>query len=149
MIILTKVEDIFSRFLQKISEYKFLVDIGNPEAVATLEGTLNDYLTSARAKFYQCPKSLNLDAEKKNIISDLDDLEIDILSLLMLIEYFYQIMIRNETVEQAVGDSDFNIYSQANHINQLKDLHKELRNFTAREISRYTYRDRIYAKKTK
>lgn len=178
---MTTVETVFSRFLQKLSDYKFIVDPKDVDGVKYVEEIMSDYLTTARARFFQCEKDLSLNVnnlitfidnngeeqtldykdldsaditeeklaelKKPSIMGDLTDLEIEILSLLMLVEYFKQIMIRNETLEQAVGDSDFNIYSQANHINQLKDMYKELKREVNTEVGRYTYIGTIYGKK--
>lgn len=178
---MTKIEVIFQRFLQKLSDYKFIVDPKNQNEVKHLEDTMSDYLATARAKFYHTDKDLSLNTNSMikfvddngedkelhyseldnadislekltelksiKINSDLTDMEIEILSMLMLVEYFKQIMIRNETLEQAVGDSDFNIYSQANHINQLKDLYRELKREVNTEIGRYTYIGTVYGKR--
>lgn len=145
---MTNITTIFSRFLQKLSDYKFIVDAKDADSVAYVEEIMSDYLTTARARFVQCSKDLTVTnlADGKFINAQLSDLEIEILSLLMLVEYFKQIMIRNETLEQAVGDADFAIYSQANHINQLKDMYKELKREVNTEIGRYTYIGTVYGK---
>lgn len=145
---MTNITIIFSRFLQKLSDYKFIVDAQDADSVAYVEEIMSDYLTTARARFVQCSKDLTVTnlADGIFINAQLSDLEIEILSLLMLVEYFKQIMIRNETLEQAVGDADFAIYSQANHINQLKDMYKELKREVNTEIGRYTYIGTVYGK---
>lgn len=151
----TNITKVYASFLRKMSDYKFSID-NNGDNKEYIEETLYGYFLSARSQFYQCSKNLStnrddseqyISANEISISSSLTDYEIEILSLLMVIEYFKPIIIRNETLEQALGDSDFNIYSQANHINQLKDLYKELKRETNVKIGRYTYLSDIYDKK--
>ena len=144
----TDVTRVYASFLQKISDYKFNEDL------EYVESTLFGYYTTATAEFVQCRKDLGTNynglsekPEKVLINSDLTQLEIEILAMLMLVEYFKQIMIRNETIEQALSDSDFKILSQANHINQLKDLWKEVRKETSVKINKYTFVGAVYDKK--
>lgn len=150
----TKITRIYASFLQKVSDYKFSLGNGNDREV--IEKTMYGYYVSARAEFYQCPKDLSTNQDESDayiesnliIINDkLSEAEIEIIAMLMLVEYFRQIMIRNETLEQALGDSDFNIYSQANHINQLKDLHKEIKRETNVRVGRYTFASDVYDKR--
>lgn len=150
----TNIVEVYSSFLRKMADYKF--SMGSEEDRDYIEGTLYGYFISARAEFMQCPKDLSTNKDssiediKANEIfinSKLNNIEVEILSTLMLIEYFKPVMIRNETLEQALGDSDFNIYSQANHINQLKDLYKELKREANVKISRYTFAGDVYEKR--
>lgn len=145
----TNITRVYASFLQKISDYKF---VGNAEYV---EETLFGYYTSASAEFVQCQKDLSTNYyDTPNevpstivIKSELTQLEVEILASLMISEYFKQIMIRNETLEQSLSDADFKILSQANHINQLKDLWKSIRRETSVKIAKYTYAGTVYAKK--
>lgn len=145
----TNITRVYASFLQKISDYKF---VGNAEYV---EETLFGYYTSASAEFVQCQKDLSTNYyDTQNevpstivIKSELTQLEVEILASLMISEYFKQIMIRNETLEQSLSDADFKILSQANHINQLKDLWKSIRRETSVKIAKYTYAGTVYAKK--
>lgn len=149
----TQITKVYSSFLRKLSDYKFSV-INRQDREYT-EETLYGYYISARAEFVQCRKNLStnrdsselyIEAEKIFIEDSISDKEIEILSILMLVEYFKPIMIRNETLEQALGDSDFNIYSQANHINQLKDLYRELKREANVKAGLYTFVSDVYDK---
>lgn len=145
----TNITRVYASFLQKISDYKF---VGDAEYI---EETLFGYYTSASADFVQCQKDLSTnyydtpnETPKVVVIkADLTQLEVEILAMLMIVEYFKQIMIRNETLEQSLSDADFKILSQANHINQLKDLSKEIKRETSVKIAKYTYAGTVYAKK--
>ena len=147
----TKITKVYASFLRKLSDYKF-----SDSDREYVEETIYGYYESARAEFHQCPKDLSTNhddttdyivAEDIIINSSLSDSEVEILAMLMLVEYFKPIIIRNETLEQALGDSDFNIYSQANHINQLKDLYKELKRETNVKVGRYTFVGDVYDKR--
>lgn len=149
----TQITKVYSSFLRKLSDYKFSVI--NVQDREYTEETLYGYYISARAEFVQCRKNLltnrdsselYIEAEKIFIEDSISDKEIEILSILMLVEYFKPIMIRNETLEQALGDSDFNIYSQANHINQLKDLYRELKREANVKAGLYTFVSDVYDK---
>ncbi len=149
----TQITKVYSSFLRKLSDYKFSVI--NEQDREYTEETLYGYYISARAEFVQCRKNLStnrdsselyIEAEKIFIEDSISDKEIEILSILMLVEYFKPIMIRNETLEQALGDSDFNIYSQANHINQLKDLYRELKREANVKAGLYTFVSDVYDK---
>lgn len=144
----TNITRVYSSFLQKISDYKFLDDKDYVESV------LFGYYRTASAEFVQCPKDLSTDADGEktlpkvvNINADLTNLEIEIIAMLMIVEYFKQIMIRNETLEQALSDSDFKILSQANQINQLKDFYKEIKRETAVKVTKYTFVGAVYDKR--
>ena len=149
----TQITKVYSSFLRKLSDYNFSVI--NEQDREYTEETLYGYYISARAEFVQCRKNLStnrdsselyIEAEKIFIEDSISDKEIEILSILMLVEYFKPIMIRNETLEQALGDSDFNIYSQANHINQLKDLYRELKREANVKAGLYTFVSDVYDK---
>lgn len=144
----TKITRVYNSFLQKISDYKFLDDKEYVESI------LYGYYVTASAEFIQCPKDLSTNADEEDILpdvvlikSDLNNLEVEILAMLMIVEYFKQIMIRNETLEQALSDSDFKILSQANQINQLKDFYKEIKRETAVKVTKYTFAGEVYDKR--
>ena len=83
-------------------------------------------------------ESLPLD-EYIFINGDLNGREIEILTKLMLVEYMRPIIIRNETLEQALSDVDFVIYSQANHINQLQSLFERMKKEANSDMVEYSY----------
>lgn len=149
----TQITKVYASFLRKLSDYKFSVN--NEDDREYIEETIYGYYISARAEFVQCRKNLSTNRDDSDVyipasdisIKDtLNDKEVEILSMLMLVDYFKPIIIRNETLEQALGDSDFNIYSQANHINQLKDLYREIKRETNVKVGLYTFVSDVYDK---
>lgn len=144
----TDVTKVYSRFLQKISDFKILE---NPSYVPNL---LLGFYLSATSNFIQCEKDLSTvllnedDTDSPLLIAgDISNQEIEIISLLMVIEYLRPAIVSDETIKQALSDSDFKASSQANHINQLKDLQRYLVKEVNVKINNYTYQGAIYDKK--
>lgn len=136
----TKVSVVYSSFLNKISDYKLTVNEDGSN-VSILEKTLFNYLVSGSSHFLTARKDLTMvgTGEELAFVSDLSPLEIEILAKLMLVEYIKPIIIRNETVEQALSDSDFVIYSQANHIQKLLELNATLKSEVNYDMQKYSY----------
>lgn len=147
----TEISSVYRRFLNKISDYNFSL-INNEKEV--IEDNLLQLYISATPKFPQCRKDLgisyiNVDdvpVDRSIIInSNLTSLEQEIISKLMLIEYLRPVIIKNEVIEQVLGDADFNLYSQANHLNQLQSLYNTMKKEVNSDISKYSFlRNGIY-----
>lgn len=141
----TKITNVYRRFLNKISDYNFSLLNSEKEVI---ENSLLQLYLGASPHFIQCKKDLTINFEDTDLIpegeevfinSKLTALEEEILSKLMLIEYLKPIMIRNEIVEQVLGDADFNLYSQANHLNQLQSLYGAMKKEVNADIVKYSY----------
>lgn len=147
----TVITSVYRRFLNKISDYNFSL-INNEKEV--IEDNLLQLYMSATPRFPQCRKDLGTNylniedvpsGEYITIKSNLTSLEQEIISKLMLIEYLRPVIIKNEVIEQVLGDSDFNLYSQANHLNQLQSLYNTMKKEVNSDISKYSFlRDGIY-----
>lgn len=147
----TEISSVYRRFLNKISDYNFSL-INNEKEV--IEDNLLQLYISATPKFPQCRKDLgisyiNVDGVPVDgsiiINSNLTSLEQEIISKLMLIEYLRPVIIKNEVIEQVLGDADFNLYSQANHLNQLQSLYNTMKKEVNSDISKYSFlRNGIY-----
>lgn len=147
----TEISSVYRRFLNKISDYNFSL-INNEKEV--IEDNLLQLYISAIPKFPQCRKDLgisyiNVDGVPVDgsiiINSNLTSLEQEIISKLMLIEYLRPVIIKNEVIEQVLGDADFNLYSQANHLNQLQSLYNTMKKEVNSDISKYSFlRNGIY-----
>lgn len=121
---------------------------------SVIENNLIQLYLSATTHFLTCKKDLTLnyssldskpEGEDILIQSDLTPLEEEIIAGLMLVEYIKPIMLRNEVLEQVLGDVDFNLYSQANHLNQLQSLYGVLRKEVNANMNKYSYvRNGIY-----
>lgn len=138
----TDITSVYRRFLSKISDYNF--SLMNSDASA-IENNLLDLYLSSVPHFIQCKKDLDVNISETEIIkvvtikSEITPLEQEIISKLMLIEYLKPVMIRNEVLEQVLGDVDFNLYSQANHLNQLQSLYGAMKKEVNADIIKYSY----------
>lgn len=80
---MTSYSTIYNRFAQKITDYK-LIELSDQDVSMMLKG----WLTSAISKFRRCKTDLSKrDDEIEMFDSDLLDIEIEILSLLMVSEW--------------------------------------------------------------
>lgn len=87
---------------------------------------LHDYLVPAIAKFHVCRKDLN---DRDDIVErfncELSEVEIDIISNYMLIEYLDSTYIRTPSLLKAsMGSTDFKTYSSANMLDKLIAMRK-------------------------
>lgn len=110
-----------------------------------LENMLHGYLMSAIAKHRKCDHDLSdRDEELKQFNSDLSDLEIEILAILMLREWISQRLHSVTTVMQTFSGKETSFYSQAAHIKELREMDDRLR-LEAQQLSRdYSYTDNDY-----
>ena len=110
-----------------------------------LEEMLHGYLMSAIAKHRKCEHDLSdRDEELKQFNFDLSDLEIEILSILMVREWISQRLHSVTTVMQTFSGKETNFYSQAAHIKELVEMDNRLR-LEAQQLSRdYSYIDNSY-----
>ena len=110
-----------------------------------LEGMLHGYLLSAIAKHRKCEHDLSdRDEELKQFNSDLSDLEIEILSILMLREWISVRLHSVTNVLQVFSGKETKWFSQAAHIAELRELDDRLR-LEAQQLSRdWTYANNDY-----
>lgn len=136
----TPYEIIYNRALSKIEDPTLAM---LPEE--DLENMLHGYLMSAIAKHRKCEHDLSdRDEELKQFNSDLSDLEIEILSILVVREWISQRLHSVTTVLQTFSGKETNFYSQAAHIKELREIDDRLR-LEAQQLSRdYSYIDNDY-----
>ena len=136
----TPYETIYNRALNKLEDPQ-LAQLPEED----LEEMLHGYLLSAIAKHRKCEHDLSdKDEELKKFNSDLSDLEIEILSILMLREWISQRLHSVTTVLQTFSGKETSFYSQAAHIKELREMDDRLR-LEAQQLSRdYTYESNEY-----
>lgn len=110
-----------------------------------LEDMLHGYLMSAIAKHRKCDHDLSdRDEELKQFNFDLSDLEMEILSILMVREWISQRLNSVTNVMQVFGGKEEKWFSQASHIKELREMDDRLR-LEAQQLSRdYSYIDNDY-----
>lgn len=137
---MTSYETIYERCLAKIEDPTLAM---LPEE--DLENMLYGYLKSAIAKHRKCKSDLSdRDEELKQFNSDLSDLEMEILAILMVREWISQQLHSVTLTLQTFSGKETSFFSQAAHMKELKTLDDALR-LEAQQLSRdFTYTDSEY-----
>lgn len=133
---MTFYSEIFDYFLNKISDYDLLKNLENSE----INKLCNMYLRSSIAHFIKCKKDLSKrDDNQQMFLISLDELEIEIISSLMVIEWLKPYINNRLNLSSFLGDSDFKTYSQANQLNSLVELQKKLQEDIERLLMEYSW----------
>lgn len=137
---MTLYSTLYNRCLQKLED-PTLMQLPEED----LEDMLHDYMLSAIAKHRKCEHDLSdRDDELKQFNSDLSDLEIEILAILMLREYISQRLHSVVNVLQVFSGKETSFFSQAAHIKELREMDDRLK-LEAQQLSRdYTYENNDY-----
>lgn len=137
---MTLYSTLYNRCLQKLED-PTLMQLPEED----LEEMLHDYMLSAIAKHRKCEHDLSdRDDELKQFNSDLSDLEIEILAILMLREYISQRLHSVVNVLQVFSGKETLFFSQAAHIKELREMDDRLK-LEAQQLSRdYTYENNDY-----
>lgn len=115
---MTSYETIYNRFLSKITDYKILQM--EDEDVKMM---LNGWMTSALANFRTCESDLSKrDELLEKFDDDLTDLEIEILSILMVSEWLAPQLNSALLTKQLITGKDEKFYSQSAHLKELMEL---------------------------
>lgn len=137
---MTSYETVYNRCLAKIEDPTLAM---LPEE--DLEEMLHGYLLSAIAKHRKCEHDLSdRDEELRQFNSDLSDLEIEIISLLMCREWISQQINSVTLTLQVFSGKETNYFSQSAHLKELIALDDKWR-LEAQQLSRdYTYTNNDY-----
>ena len=112
----TPFSDVYKRFLQKISDFKFL---SLPEE--DVEEMLYGYLISAIVKTKPCKSDLSKRDETEKCFTDtLLDIEIEILALQMVCEWVEPQLNSVMYTRQFIGTREEKFFAQANQREKLK-----------------------------
>lgn len=132
----TSYEKIYENLLPKFRSYK--IPLMSTEEV---KDYLHDYLIPAISRFHVCRKDLR---DRDDIVQrfnvDLSDIEIEILSNYLLIEYIDSEYIRVPSLLKVHSpSSDFKSYSSANFLEKLMNMHKTYVTENETLLSRYAW----------
>lgn len=134
----TPFEEVYQFFLSKVTDYSFVNFTENE-----LEEEFEKYLRSASIKFFSAGTRLEKNLKFKEFERDLTDLEIEILSLLMVLEYLNPKIIATENMNQFLTTKEYKIYSQANHLSKMLELKNQIKSEVNHLMSQYSYKDGI------
>ena len=132
----TPYEKLYENLLPKFRSYE--IPLMSTEEV---KDYLHDFLIPAISRFHVCRKDLN---DRDDILQrfniELSDIEIEILSNYMLIEYIDSEYVRVPSLLKIqLPSSDFKYYSPANHLDKLTAMHKNYVSENETLLSRYAW----------
>ena len=132
----TSYEEIYDNVLPKLRSWE--IPLMSEEQV---KECLHDYLAPAIVRFHVCRKDLSdRDDVKETFNMSLSDMEIEILSNYLLIEYIDSEYIRTPTLlKSSLSSSDFNAFSSANMLDKLMAMHKTYLSENDVLLSRYAW----------
>ena len=132
----TPYERLYENLLPKFRSYE--IPLMSTEEV---KDYLHDFLIPAVSRFHVCRKNLN---DRDDIVqrfnADLSDIEIEILSNYLLIEYIDSEYIRTPSLlKTTLPSSDFKVFSSANMLDKLMSMHKTYLAENETLLSRYAW----------
>lgn len=138
MVVYTPYERIYENLLPKFHSYE--IPLMTEEEV---KEQLHDYLIPAIAKFHVCRKNLqDRDDYLEQFNVELSEMEIEILSNYVLLEYLDSTYIRTPTLLKVnLSSSDFNSYSPANMLDKLLTMRNTYLSENETLLSRYAWKN--------
>lgn len=113
----TKYDEIYEIFIRKITDYD-LLSFEPEDMIDIMEG----YLQSSIANFVECEDLQYRSDEDKRFKCDLSPLVKEALALLMVEQWVSPRVYNILNMKQFLGDKEYTYYSQANHLEKLKEL---------------------------
>lgn len=132
----TPYEKIYDNLLPKFRSYEIPL-----MTVEEVKDYLHDFLIPAISRFHVCRKDLN---NRDDIVQrfnvELSDIEIEILSNYLLIEYIDSEYVRTPSLLKVqLPSSDFKVFSPANFLDKLMAMHKTYVTENETLLSRYAW----------
>ena len=132
----TPYEKLYENLLPKFRSYE--IPLMSTEEV---KDYLHDFLIPAISRFHVCRKDLN---DRDDILQrfnvELSDIEIEILSNYLLVEYIDSEYIRTPTLLKVqLPSSDFRVFSPANFLDKLVDMRTTYTKENETLLSRYAW----------
>lgn len=130
----TPYSKIYERFFPKIDDY-----IHESLTESELTSIAKVYLKSAVPNFYQCRTDLTRDDSNETFLNTLSEIEEEIISNMMVIEWIKPRINYADLLEKKLSSKDFEEYSSANHIKELRLLKKDIEKEIDEKIAPYGY----------
>ena len=142
----TPYEKLYENLLPKFKSYEIPL-----MTIDEVKDYLHDFLIPAISRFHICRKDLNDRddiLERFNVL--LSDMEVEILSNYMLLEYIDSTYVRTPALLKVnLSSTDFNAFSPANMLDKLMSMHKAYLSENEALLSRYAWmgqRDNKFSK---
>lgn len=135
----TPFADIYDVFTEKINDLSLAII-----EQETAEEIMYRYLQSACSKFTQSKVDLyKQDLTNKCFEDDVPREEKEILALYMVAEWLMPRLYTADVLQQTMTTKDFVLYSQANHIKELREVHAYALREAEGMAMKYTYKDGV------
>ena len=135
----TPYEKVYDRFLNRITDFN-LAELDNHTLDQMLKGWLHSAIVNTRTS-----SNLVLRNDDEEIFeNDLTDVDIELLAMGMTMAWLDQTLNSTELTLQFIGGKEEKIYSQANHIAELRAMREEIRLEMKRLHSYETYINNSY-----
>jgi hypothetical protein len=126
---------VYTVFQSNISDVEF-----NNLDETTLDGLQKQYLINSISKFRRCLQDLNDRSDDDNTFNiELTEDEMQILGNLMVVEYLSSQVVNLNNIKQFMSNKDFNLTSQANHLDKLLLLEDKRKKAISKMIVDYCY----------
>nr|BDD47809.1 hypothetical protein 10 [Bacillaceae bacterium] len=136
---MTTFEEVYSRFLGKIEDYEIHEKLQLDYEFA--QELLLDFLKSAIPKFTYSTKDLsNRDDVLLKFNIQLTEMEKEILSTLMVVEYLSPKVLKEEYFASRLGSKDYREYSPANMLKEAREVRKSFKSEANSLMIEYYYR---------
>lgn len=140
---MTPYEQIFNVFSQKITDFK-LLELSDDD----VNQMLTIWLTSSIAKFRRCKNDLTQrDDDLQEFAIDLLDIEIEILTEMMVGEWLAPQLNSVLYTSQFFGGKEEKFYAQANQLDKLMALKRQSEIRSQKLMRDYGYQNFIWSKK--
>ncbi|MEW5569602.1 hypothetical protein [Rossellomorea marisflavi] len=131
----TSYEDVYLRFLPKITSYEFL-----KLSDEVIFRDLKNYMKSAIVNFQYCSKLQDRNEDTETFKHDLNEEEIEILSSLMCVEYLTPKIITDEYLKDTLNSKDYTRYSQANHVKEIREIRDMFKQEADGKMIKYSFK---------
>jgi hypothetical protein len=134
----TPYSNIFERFANSIQDFE--IDALYLASTPSYEAYLIGFLSKATIKFRKCSEDLTVRSDvTKEFTATLTDEEEEIISALMVVEWFTKETNRILDIRMGLSDTDFKRYSEAQNLREKSNRLKQLKIDTDKLLIDYTY----------
>ena len=140
---MTTFNEIYNRFLSKIEDYDLLESLIDEENSEAVTQELYGFLQSSIPKFTYGIDRLK-DRNETSFSNELTELEKEIVSTLMVIEYLSPKILRTEFLEQRLGSKDYRLFSPANQMKEVREIRESFKREANQLMTEYYFSEKSY-----
>ena len=136
----TSYDKVYETFLSKITDFN-IIEVDD----YSFDKMMHGWLKAAIVRTRKCEHDLSLrDDEAQEFLEDLSDIEIELLALGMVDAWVTPMLNSTELTLQFIGGKEEKVYSQSQHLAELRNIKKENSLEMNRLHNYYTYTNNSY-----